>query len=131
MTKVTEDTRTISQRLKDASDPSLYTAGLLATEDLENIHIFTTRLGYTIDFLIDNLRSGVISILNLYDFFNIGYFISILTILLLLYTYLWESYISDLKHKIWRARAMINMIPFTIITANKKLMKALNRAKDI
>ena len=56
--------------------------------------------------------------------FNKIKFSMFIVIMVIIYIFVWNSYLKNLNNKIWRTKGMLKMIPLEIITQNENLKNA-------
>jgi len=95
---------------------------------LQEFDAFCDKLGLVINFLMDKLLVNFGYMGSLFLTVDILLILLLLIISILLYFLLWTPFVKNLKEKIWRARSMMNLIPFEIIIEDKKLIKLMNEA---
>ena len=129
LVKLIEDCRLLAQTSLD--DPSLSATSRLKPDTekkLDLIDDYSKKLGNVMDFLMDSLLQNFGNMGALFLTIDILFILLLLVLSILLYFFLWTPFVKNLKEKIWRARSMINLIPFEMIVEDKQLMKAMKHA---
>ena len=127
--KINEDTRSIGQGYtgKVEKDYAVKVPAQTARR-LQNIDLFTMRIGFTIDFLLSVLTDNLVDMMATFDLGDYLIIFGLAGVLLVMYFGLWMPFVNSLQARIWRAQGMVNMIPFKIINENKALSKSMEKS---
>jgi hypothetical protein len=127
--KLSEDCRLITKEsLADntATSTSVINPGIQTR--LENIDAYCDKLNQTIEFLMREMMTNLLTMKNTFLLGDSMIFVILFILSLILYKALWMPFVKNLEDRIWRAQGMVNMIPFEIIAENKELMKQMTKA---
>ena len=110
---INEIARSINQKMKEQQTAQASAVNILKnSNEIGQMHTFALRVGQAIEYLTTDLKNSVENMLSIYQFINFAYLAMLTVLLVVIYGAIWNNYIKDLKNKIWRARGMLNMIPF-------------------